>query len=322
MTRAVPPLSVVMPVRNGEPFLSVAIQSVLSQTYSDFEFIIVDDGSSDETPSILRGFASADSRIRLFKTSGEGIVAALNLAIEMARGDFVARMDSDDIALPERFAIQTEALQSRPDHVAIGSNAIVIDSSGRDTGAKLVPTESFPATAELLQRNTFLHPTIMMRRAAVVSVGLYRSACIYAEDYDLWLRLAEIGEMENMREPLLRFRMHAHQTSKTRRLKQRAATALARQMAIRRRSGRGEGIDMAMPLHDGLVAFLRQRAEDPAVMNRSEAKDIEVILREVYRLIDMKLRSRLIERLRASHSWSSLLVLRLKLAMTTNCGKQ
>lgn len=312
----VPAVSVVMPVRNGARFLEAAIQSVQSQTFADFEFIIIDDGSSDETPALLHRSASEDTRIRLFRTSGEGIVAALNLGVKAARAALIARMDSDDIAVKERLAIQIEALRSMPDHVAIGSNAITMDSNGHDTGKMLVPSVPLSATAELLRRNTFLHPTMMMRRAAVVSAGLYRPACIYAEDYDLWLRLAEIGEMANIQEPLIRFRIHPQQTSKTRRLTQRAATAFARQMAVRRRSGHEERIDMATPLHEALGVYLAQRAEEDAAMSRDEARDIEIILREVHREIDIVLIRRLVDLLRAVYSWHRLLMLRLKLAMT------
>lgn len=294
MTDALPVLSVVMPVRNGATYLELAVRSILEQTFADFEFIIIDDGSSDQTPMLLSSLAKSDARIRLLRTSGEGIVVALNAGIRAARGALIARMDADDIALPERFAMQVEALRAMPQNVALGSSAITIDARGNETGRMTVTTEARAAMAELMCRNSFLHPTMMFGRVAALESGLYRPACIYAEDYDLWLRLSERGEMANLGQPLLRFRLHSLQTSKTRRLTQRAATAFARQMAIRRRKGEPEGIDMNLPLHAALGMYLRQRAESGVAMERPESKDIEIILREVHHELDTMLIRKLI----------------------------
>ena len=313
VTEAPPSLSVVMPVRNGATYLELAVRSVLEQTFADFEFIIIDDGSSDRTPVLLQALAAMDARIHLMRTSGEGIVAALNLGVATARGALIARMDADDIALPERFAVQVEALRSMLRLVALGGGAITIDAQGNETGRMPVTAA---AMAELIQRNSFLHPTMMMRREAVVAAGLYRAACIYAEDYDLWLRLSEIGEMSNLLQPLIKFRIHSLQTSKTKRLTQRAATAFARQMAMRRRSGQAEGADMTLPLHTSLVDFLRQRAEGREEMDRNEGKDIEIMLREVHNELDTMLVKKLIRMLRSGDALKGGWLLPFKLAMT------
>lgn len=311
-----PALSVVMPVRNGAAYLELSVQSVLEQTFADFEFIIIDDGSTDATPALLSALAEKDARIRVLRTSGEGIVAALNLGFRAARGALIARMDADDIALPQRFAVQVVALRTMPRLVGLGGSAITIDSHGIETGRMTVPTDAHAAMEELLRRNCFLHPTMMLRRDAVLAAGLYRPACIYAEDYDLWLRLAERGEIANLQEPLIRFRLHAQQTSKTKRLMQRAATAFARQLAVRRRGGRGEGIEMALPLHSALEIFLRQRSEGQEEMERPERKDIEIMLREMHNVLDAGLVSKLIFLLRSGDSLRGSLLLRLKLALT------
>lgn len=314
MTLTVPAVSVVMPVRNGANYLNLAVLSVLAQTFADFEFIIIDDGSSDQTPALLSSLAESDARIRLMRTSGEGIVVALNEGIRAARGAVIARMDADDIAMPERFAIQVEALRAMPQLVALGSGAITIDGQGRETGRMTVTTDASTAMAELMRCNSFLHPTMMFGRDAAIRAGLYRPACIYAEDYDLWLRLSERGEMANLGQPLIRFRLHSLQTSVTKRMTQRAATAFARQMAIRRRKGEPEGIDMNLSLHTALVEFLRQRAESERAMERPESKDIEIILREVHHKLDAPLVRKLIGLLKSGLSRWERLRLRFRTA--------
>ena len=316
MAEGSPALSVVMPVRNGAAYLEPAVQSVLDQTFADFEFIIIDDGSTDETPALLAILAGQDARIRTLRTSGEGIVAALKLGFRTARGELIARMDADDIALPNRFAVQIEVLRKSPQFVGIGGSAIIIDMHGNETGWMKVPTDAHAAMAELLRRNSFLHPTMMLRRDAVIAAGLFRPACIYAEDYDLWLRLAERGEMANLDEPMIRLRLHALQTSKTRRLTQRAATAFARQLALRRRSGHPEGMDMTLPLHTALKFFLQQWSEGQGTSERSERKDIEIILREVHHELDAAMVKKIIRLLRSGGTLKGIVLLRLKLALT------
>ncbi len=268
-----------MPVRNGGVYLTPAIESILAQTFSDFEFLIIDDGSSDETPEILAAFATADRRIKLRQTHASGIVAALNEGVRSAQGEVVARMDADDIANPDRFAIQMEAFRAMPELVAIGSRAIAIDAHGRETGALKGAEKIGAAAEELTVRNSFLHPTMMFKRSAAIAAGLYRPACIYAEDYDLWLRLAERGEMTNLGQPLMRLRQHPGQTSRTKRLTQRAATAFARQMAMRRRAGHEERIDMDLPLPAALRLFLDQKIGHADQIRQDECKDLSIILR-------------------------------------------
>lgn len=317
MNDGLPLVSVIMPVRNGADFLAPAVQSILDQTFSDFEFIIIDDGSTDGTPVLLSALAKSDTRIRLMQSSGDGIVIALNEGLRSARGDLIARMDADDISLPDRFALQVEALQAMPGLVALGSQAITIDSHGCETGSMGMPTDEASASDELMHRNIFIHPSMMFRRIAAIEAGLYRAACIYAEDYDLWLRLAERGGMANMPQPLLRFRRHSHQTSKTRRRTQRAASAFARQMAMRRRNGKPEGIDMSQPLQPALGIFLHQRAERSDAMGRSECKDIEIILREAHAGIDASVIQKLMRLLNSGLTGWERLRLRFRLAFAS-----
>lgn len=269
-------VSVLMPVRNGQAFLREAADSILSQSLRDFEFVVVDDGSTDATPAILADLAAADRRVVPLRTGGTGIVPALNLGLSRSTGAFVARMDADDVALPSRLATQADILTRTRGLVALGSAATAIDAKGRTLEEIRVPTQPADVRAALARSNPVLHPTVMMRRHTAVEAGGYRAALTYAEDYDLWLRLARRGAIANLAAPLTRLRRHGGQISTQRRLEQRAATALARLLD----AGRGTaGGDLSVSLHAALTRFLLEWGESRPRLAAGEAKDLAVMLR-------------------------------------------
>ena len=284
-----PRISVVMPVRDGEAYLAEAVESILSQTFADFEFIIIDDGSKDRTPDILKEFAKRHSRIRLHRIEGRGIVAALNLGIAVAQSEYIARMDADDIALPQRFAVQLEQMDADPDLLVLGSAAIEIDTNGAETGRSRLVAGSGDVRAALAFRCALIHPTVLARREPVVAVGGYRQALTYAEDYDLWLRLARIGPLANSAEPLLKLRRHPTQISRIRSLEQRGAAALARRLAF----DRAEPVKIELGGSPGqaMAEHLRSRHRSRKPISDSEAKDLSVMLRACSRLGTMDTRS-------------------------------
>lgn len=206
-----PTVSVVMTVFNTERYVGEAVDSVLSQTFGDFEFIIIDDGSSDRSGAILDDYAKRDPRIRLTSRPNTGIVAAANEGIGMAGGRYLARMDSDDVCVPHRFETQVRHLDAHPDCVIVGSRVTVVDPYGSpvfDSGQKLAHDE---IDAELLSSGggwAIVQPSAMMRTDAVRKVGGYRGRHNVSEDQDLFLRLAEVGRVANLPEPLLRYRRH------------------------------------------------------------------------------------------------------------------
>jgi glycosyltransferase involved in cell wall biosynthesis len=200
-------LSVVLPVFNGETFLDAAIASIRGQTFGGFELLVIDDGSQDASAAIAGGHAAQDQRVRVLANPGKGLVAALNFGITQATAPLIARMDADDIALPERFARQMARITAEPDLLALGTGTFRIDAAGNRLHATVPPVEP-SEVAEVLQRvNPMAHPTVVMRRTAVETVGSYRPAYLRAEDYDLWLRLAERGKLANLAEPLLEYRI-------------------------------------------------------------------------------------------------------------------
>mgnify|MGYP001170046565 CR=1 FL=1 len=204
-----PRISCLLPVYNGEEFLEEAIASILSQSFTDFELVVVDDGSRDSTPKILERMAAADPRIRVIRQGNGGIVAALNTGLEACRGEYVARMDADDVALPHRFQFQLDYLDAHPNCVLVGGVARSISPDGkvvsRTTGGRHKRTDltCFPPKIAVS-----MHPLITVRREALLAIGGYRSDFPHAEDYDLFIRLSKLGGIDNPDEDVLIYRRH------------------------------------------------------------------------------------------------------------------
>ena len=202
-----PPLiSVVMPAYNAEKYLAEAIDSILTQTFTDFELIIIDDGSTDQTPAIIKRYKEQDSRISaFFLQKNMGIAAALNQGLSVARGKYLARMDADDISLPERFAKQAAFMEAHPAVGVLGTAAIVIDSAGRHHQTLVFPTSHLLLLWSLCFYSPIIHPSVMARREVILSAGGYLSTT-HTEDYELWGRLSTITQFANLAERLLLLR--------------------------------------------------------------------------------------------------------------------
>lgn len=207
-------VSVVMAVHNGERFLSEAIESILDQTFKDFEFIIIDDGSTDKTPKILEKYSKKDERIRLIAQNNQGLTKSLNRGISKARGKYIARMDADDVSLPERLETQYEFMERNEEVVMCGTLAEEVDENGKKLSGKKapklyldsLPTDPHEIRRAILRRNPFVHPSIMARRQALIKTGGYDESLAYSQDYDLYLRLIQKGQLANIPLKLIRFR--------------------------------------------------------------------------------------------------------------------
>jgi glycosyltransferase involved in cell wall biosynthesis len=209
-----PLISVLMPAYNAERYVAQAVASILTQTLGDFEFLIVNDGSSDRTPTILERYARQDSRIRLISRPNTGHIVALNEMLHLARGEYIARMDADDIALPQRFELQVEFLQHHSAVVCVGGAHEIIDEAGRlITCWHLLLDDADIQKAALAGHGSICHPCAMIRREALLAVGGYNSDLMPAEDLDLWLRLGELGKLANLPQPVLRYRIHSQSVS-------------------------------------------------------------------------------------------------------------
>jgi GT2 family glycosyltransferase len=232
-----PPISVVMSVHNSERFLEQAIDSILAQTMNDFDFIIVNDGSTDRSSDILRRAAARDMRLRIVNQPQAGVAAALNSGLALAAGEFIARMDSDDISLPMRLEKQLAYMRAHTDHVAISCRTLSIDPEGWP-----IRISHRPLTHDDIDRfhmNGFggglSGPAAFMRREAVIALGGYRTEYVVAEDYDLWLRLAETGRLANLPDILLYYREHATGLTQTNQDLRRTLTLQALREAHTRR---------------------------------------------------------------------------------------
>ncbi|WP_372922633.1 glycosyltransferase [Roseovarius sp.] len=204
-----PRVSVIMSVYNAEPYLAEAIESILSQTFADLEFLIHDDGSTDGSPAILRHYVERDDRIVVSAGANEGLAAALNRLIEAARGDLLARMDADDVCLPDRFSKQVEYLDRNQDCVVVGGCVTTTDGHGRSIARLMVPSDHMSIDTNNLRGIVSVsHPTVMMRREAVIRCGGYYPTFKSSQDLDLWLRMAEIGRLANLPDVVLKYRIH------------------------------------------------------------------------------------------------------------------
>jgi len=210
---AAPLVSVVMSVYNGEKFLKKSIESILAQTLTEIELVIINDGSTDDTERIIKSFN--DNRVVYVKQTNHGLVYSLNKGLELAKASLIARMDADDVAQPTRLAKQAMFLESNPDHVLVGSNLTFIDEKDRILFESPMLLNDSELRLEMLIRSPFGHPTVMYRKQAVMDAGLYNPKFKSAEDYDLWGRLAKKGKIANINESLLRYRVHGAGVSKT-----------------------------------------------------------------------------------------------------------
>jgi glycosyltransferase involved in cell wall biosynthesis len=259
-----PTLSVVMSVYNGERYLRKAIDSILSQSFQDFEFIIINDGSTDSSGEILTSFAAKENRIRIIKVPNQGLTKSLNQGLAYCQGHYIARMDADDISLPDRFEKQVAFLDRSNETVALGTGVELIDEDDESLGRWERPT-----THEALEHahlsglsGFIVHPSVMLRANAVRKLGGYREDLVTGQDYDLFLRLGEIGRIGNLSEVLLCYRLHLGSVGFSRSEEQyETVCKILRDAFLRRGLNLG---DMSVPpsfvrptIEDSLVAFAK-----------------------------------------------------------------
>jgi hypothetical protein len=196
-----------MPVFNGEPYLAAAIESILAQTFADFELLIIDDGSTDRSRQIVQAFG--DPRVRLLCNERNlRLIATLNRGLDEAQGEYVARMDADDISLPGRLEAQVAFLDRYPEIGVLGTGFQMIDAQGTLGAEVLLPAGNALIRWNLALRSPLAHPTVMMRRSVIAAIGGYRSEPLHCEDYDLWWRASEVTGIANLPTVLLKLRKH------------------------------------------------------------------------------------------------------------------
>ncbi len=284
---------------NGAKWLSEAIESVLAQTFADFEFIIVDDGSTDETAAILRCYSAQDTRIVIVAKPNTGLSDSLNVGIRRARAEWIARLDADDICEPTRLEKQLQLARESPKLVFVGTGLSIIDEEGTPGAVHRFPTRHAGLLHNLTRVLKFPpHSSAMYRTSAVRSIGGYRVRIRRAQDFDLWLRLSALGDLACIDEPLVRIRQHpaqvSHEDSGRRQQLDSRVSLVSYWLRLHRNSDPVAGDEKAF---DAFRGWIERRLEDDAFYL---AQDFRARLRGTFYQIPSRLRALL------AVSWISL----------------
>jgi glycosyltransferase involved in cell wall biosynthesis len=226
-----------MVVCNVDRFLAESIESILGQTFRDLEFIIVDYGSTDSSKGIILHYAEKDARVRLHEIPPCGLGKARNAACSLARGQYVAMMDADDVALPERLQLGVDFMTKNPKIGLLGGAVQWINVKGKPLYIGHVPTDDKQLRISLDVHCPFWQPTVLLRKEAFARSGGYRDAFAPAEDYDLWLRVTESVQCANLEQVVLKYRMHPQQVSLRKKKQQTLGILAAQRSAAIRRAG-------------------------------------------------------------------------------------
>jgi hypothetical protein len=251
-----PLVSVVMVVRNVDRFLAEAIDSILGQTFTGFEFIILDFGSTDKSKAIASSYAARDKRIRLHEVPDCELGEARNAACFLAEGKYIAIQDADDISMPDRLLWEVEYMEKHPDVSLLGGAAEWVDAQLRPLWTFNFPTVDREIRTALSTRCPFCQTAVLLRREAFAAVGGYRVAFAPAEDYDLWLRIAEHYLCANLKQVVVKYRIHPQQVSMSRREQQTLGVVAARASATFRKNGGPDPLDSAKAITPELLTRL------------------------------------------------------------------
>jgi hypothetical protein len=246
MEKSVPPkTSIIMPVYNGGKYLAQAVESILNQTFKEFEFLIINDGSTDGTATILGNYP--DPRIKVIDNGKNiGLTKSLNKGLEVSRGEYIARQDADDISDPYRIEKQVHLFEEDRSLGLVGSFFKIMDEHGRTLRTVTVPTEEEAIRQSILNSNPFCHGAAVFRREAIERLGGYREFFKYAQDYDLWLRISEKYRVRNMGEVLYGWRKSEDSISDKKRVEQSQYAMVAITQAMKRKEGKMDDIDRGM----------------------------------------------------------------------------
>ena len=205
-----PLISILLPIYNAEAFLEKTLSSLTSQTFTNFELIAINDGSTDGSLKIVEEIAKTDSRIFIYNQPNSGLIETLNRGLKLANCELIARADADDIYHPERLELQYRRMNERPEIVLLGARTVKIDGKGRTLYQEFQPTIKTDILDSLAGGfGVIPHPVAMYRKSAVIQAGGYSPKAKYCEDVDLWIRLSEIGEIANLNEHLVYYRVHS-----------------------------------------------------------------------------------------------------------------
>lgn len=227
-----PFVSVIMPVYNSEKYITISVNSILNQSYTNFEFIIIDDASTDETFNKLLEFKKKDKRIILVKNKkNEGVTRSLNKAIKEVRGKYTIRMDADDWSYPDRLKLQVELMENNPDVVVSGSYVEICNSKLKMKNLRQYHLDDETIRKHIFRYSPFAHPATIWK-TKVLKINLYNEVIIVSQDYELYFRVGKMGKFMNLDKPLLKLRMHNNSVSASKGGLQWNTTVLIRFNAI------------------------------------------------------------------------------------------
>jgi hypothetical protein len=266
-----PVVSIVMAAHNAARHLAETMDGIFAQTSDSWELIAIDDGSTDDTGDILDRYAKEDTRIRVIRQGNRGLAASLNSGVAEARGLYIARLDADDVPMPHRLATQVAWLDRHPEVVMVGSSAIYLAEGIRTNTLKSVPTDPRTIRRLLVHGNCMIHPTVVMRKSALMAAGGYRTCFRAAQDYDLWLRMVEQGPIANIAEPLIYYRIHSEQAT-VRKLHQQVWGVIAAQHAARqRRAGRPDPLDGVAEITEATIRSHLLLSQRPQALSYADS---------------------------------------------------
>ncbi len=270
-----PKVTVLMSVYNGEEYLKEAVESILKQTFRDFEFIIIDDGSTDTSGAIVAHYQQMDDRIHVYSQENKGLIASLNRGCQLAKGKYIARMDADDVSLPERLARQVNYLETHPNIGVLGTWVKTIDEKGRALQEWRLPTSPKVMGWSLLFGCCVAHPSVMMRRDIIRQVGFYRPEALYVEDYDLWARANNITQIANIPEILFKYRFWEGSIRSQGLLTQEHNTAKIMHLMIEQLLGSDVPMEM--------VSTLQRMCAHSSLGNFQQIDQMDNFIRQLYR---------------------------------------
>ena len=223
-----PKISVIMSVYNGEKYLKEAIESILNQAFTDLEFIIVNDGSTDKSLEIIQSYN--DERIKIINNEKNiGLVKSLNKALQFVKGEYIARQDADDSSLPNRLKLQLEFLEKHPEVALLGTGIYVINENGETIERRIMHPNP---KRSLLKGNRFIHGSVMFKKSVIDEVGTYNETLRYSQDYELWLRISKKYDVRNLTAPLYKLRMHKSSILSRKVEEQQMYAVLAQKLAM------------------------------------------------------------------------------------------
>jgi glycosyltransferase involved in cell wall biosynthesis len=281
----IPKVSVIMPIYNAQKFLDEAIQSILKQTFKDFELLLINDGSTDGSEEIIEKYRN-DNRVRIFHKKNEGVTKTLNFGLAQSVGRYVARMDADDISMPERLELQVDFLDEHRNVGLLGTRFKAITEDGKFIENLDVELTNEELQEKLIKSCRFGHPTVMMRRSAIESVGSYdeSSWANTVEDYDLWLRIAEKFEIANLSQYLLHYRINSNSITQTKKeINEKGTLECIRRARERRGSNSSTLVSICIPsykqpelLKKALESILLQSHKNYEVVITDDSPDDSV----------------------------------------------